>query len=289
MEIKDLRIFRSVASEGSISRAAVRLSYVQSYITTRIKALETELDTNLLLRHSRGTTLTSGGVKLLEYTDQILNLVDDVFMEFNERSSPRGSLDIGTVETITRLPDILSAYQMQFPETSLSVDTDVSRNVIEQVLRREIDCGFVTDFNAHPEINKIELLRENLVLISNQPSVTVDTLMHQPMLVFKQGCSYRANLEKWLSDEGAAIGKMKEFGTLETIIGSVKSGLGVSLVPKPAVRHYIEAGEIFSYDLPEKYSNISTDFIWFKNARLSHTMDQFIQTVGEFKSTSSFV
>src|SRR5699024_5681346 len=114
MEIKDLRIFRSVASEGSISKAAVRLSYVQSYITTRIKALETELDTKLLLRHSRGTTLTSGGVKLLEYTDRILNLVDDVFLEFGERGSPCGSLDIGTVETITRLPDILSAYQMQF-------------------------------------------------------------------------------------------------------------------------------------------------------------------------------
>lgn len=289
MEIKDLRIFRSVASQDSISGAAVELSYVQSYITTRIKALETELDTKLLLRHSRGTTLTSGGMKLLKYTDQILDLVDDVYKEFDDGDSPSGALDIGTVETITRLPDILSAYQTNYPQTNLSVYTDVTKNVVGQILEKDIDCGFVADFNEHPEINKIKLLRERLVLISNNPDTTMENLKHKPMLVFKKGCSYRANLEKWLEDEGVTGSRVKEFGTLETIIGSVKSGLGISLVPKSAVRHQIESGEIYSYDLPEQYSNISTDFIWRKNSYLTHTMDEFIQTVEGFKNISSFI
>ncbi|WP_434120853.1 helix-turn-helix domain-containing protein [Salinicoccus roseus] len=54
MEIKDLRIFQSVAEAGSISKGAKALNFVQSHVTARIKALETELDTQLFLRHSRG-------------------------------------------------------------------------------------------------------------------------------------------------------------------------------------------------------------------------------------------
>ena len=64
MELKDLRIFQSVAEAGSISKGAKALNFVQSHVTARIKVLETELDTQLFLRHSRGTTLTSEGRKL---------------------------------------------------------------------------------------------------------------------------------------------------------------------------------------------------------------------------------
>ena len=42
MEIRELKIFLSVAQNGSISKAAAQLHYVQSNVTARIKKLETE-------------------------------------------------------------------------------------------------------------------------------------------------------------------------------------------------------------------------------------------------------
>lgn len=61
MEIKDLLIFQSVAQNGSISKAADELNYVQSHVTARIKSLEAKLQTQLFDRHSRGTTVNSEG------------------------------------------------------------------------------------------------------------------------------------------------------------------------------------------------------------------------------------
>lgn len=45
MESGDLRIFRAVAEEGSITRAAQRLQYVPSNVTGRIRQLEEGLQT----------------------------------------------------------------------------------------------------------------------------------------------------------------------------------------------------------------------------------------------------
>lgn len=47
MESGDLRIFQAVAQEGSITKAAQMLNYVQSNVTTRIQYLEAQLKTPL--------------------------------------------------------------------------------------------------------------------------------------------------------------------------------------------------------------------------------------------------
>ncbi|MNE83830.1 HTH-type transcriptional regulator YofA [compost metagenome] len=67
-------MFQAVAEEGSISKAAQSLNYVQSNVTARIQQLEQELGTPLFYRHSRGITLTSAGQTLMEYTVRIFNL-----------------------------------------------------------------------------------------------------------------------------------------------------------------------------------------------------------------------
>lgn len=54
MDAGDLKIFQAVAREGSISKAALALNYVQSNVTTRIKQLETQLQVPLFHRSNRG-------------------------------------------------------------------------------------------------------------------------------------------------------------------------------------------------------------------------------------------
>lgn len=283
MEFKDLKIFQSVAEHGSISRAAVSLNYVQSHITSRIKALEKELNAQLFLRHSKGTTLTSEGVRLQRYTERILNTLSEMEQAFNDTEHPKGRLNIGTVETITKLPNILSVFQTSCPGVSLSVYSDVTKNITEKVVNKTLDCAFVAGFESHVSINKIELFQEKLVLISNKKNMSIGDLKYQPKLVFKKGCHYRRNLEKWLTDEGVTNESLVEFGTLETIIGSVKSGLGTSLVPESTVKRSLDEKEFYAYEVPEKYSLISTDFIWHKNIYLTSAMNQFIQTVQSYK------
>ena len=113
MEFKDLEIFQMVAKKGTITEAAKKLSYVQSNITARIKKLETEMNTPLFNRHNRGMTLTPEGKKLLVYCEKILSLTNEMKKVVQSKTEPSGKLEIGSVETVIKLPVILSSYNQK--------------------------------------------------------------------------------------------------------------------------------------------------------------------------------
>nr|WP_090397002.1 LysR family transcriptional regulator [Natribacillus halophilus] len=286
MEIRDLKIFKSVAFHGSVSKAANELSYVQSHVTTRIQLLEKELQTKLFHRDSRGMILNPEGKKLLSYTDKLLVTIDEMVKVVQDSDQPSGELDLGTVETVIGLPHILSAYHHKYPNVDLSLVTDVTENLLEQVLSHKLDGAFVTGFDEHPKITQHEVFHEELTLISNNSEISLDELAQKPLLVFKSGCSYRAKLTEWINDEGIHPANIIEFGTLETILGSVVSGLGITLLPKSTISH-LEADDVIrSMNLPEKYSHVTTVFIRRSDAYLTHSMKRFMETIDTSKETN---
>ena len=77
MDAADLRVFQSVASTGSMSKAALELNTVQSNVTARIKSLEDEVGFALFERTNRGVTLTAAGQRLLPFAARAARLLDD--------------------------------------------------------------------------------------------------------------------------------------------------------------------------------------------------------------------
>ncbi|NEU29748.1 LysR family transcriptional regulator [bacterium LRH843] len=277
MEFKDLEVFQMVAEKGTITAAAKELCYVQSNVTSRIKSLETKLNTPLFHRHNRGMTLTPEGKKLLDYSKKILSLTKEVKNIIQNSEEPSGKLEIGSVETVIKLPTILSAYNKKYKNVDLSLLTGVSEQLQDEVLNQRLDGAFITDVGHNPDLMQYDVFQEELVLISDT-STSFDELKSKPFLCFSRGCGYRAKLEQWFSDEKITP-KIMEFGTLETILGSVVAGLGITFVPKSSVSYLEEKGLIQCHSLPEKYSKINTIFIRRADSYLTATVEKFIETI----------
>lgn len=286
MELKDLEIFQLVAEKGTISAVAKELRYVQSNITMRIQKLEQELNTPLFHRHRRGMTLTPEGKKLLTYSKKLLLLAQEMKKVVQDKDEPSGKLDIGTVETVIQLPQILSSFMKTYKQVDLSLYTGVTHALEEEVLNHKLDGAFVTESKFHPHLVSHEVFQEELVLISERSHSSLEELRELPFLCFSEGCGYRARLEAWYRDQNITPQKVLEFGTLETILQSVIVGLGVSFVPKSAVSHLVEQGTIQSNALPEQYSKIKTVFIRRADDILTASMKKFIETI-ENNSRSS--
>jgi DNA-binding transcriptional LysR family regulator len=66
VEPRQIEHFLAVVEEGSFTRAATRVSMVQSSLSESLLALERELGTDLYIRGRRGAELTDAGRPFLE-------------------------------------------------------------------------------------------------------------------------------------------------------------------------------------------------------------------------------
>jgi len=283
MHIKDLIVFQTVAHEGTITRAAKKLNYVQSNITSRIQKLEQSLNTSLFHRHRRGMTLTPEGKKLLTYSEKILSLTNEMKKVLQSSKEPSGKLEIGSVETVIQLPHILNLYNSQYKHVELSLYTGVTKKIRQDVLNHKLDGAFVVETEPHPDLTSHHVVDEELVLISNKENITLKDLEKTPFLCFSKGCAYRARLEAWYAEQNIRPKKIMELGSFETILNSVAIGLGVTGVPKSSVTRLVKKGIIHCHPLPEKYSRIRTVFIRRKDSYLTTTIEKFITTIEKSK------
>jgi len=81
LSIDFLRCFAAISEAGVMSRAAERVGRTQAALSQQVKKLETALQQPLLVRTSRGVTLTSHGERLLAHGQKILRAHDEAVGE----------------------------------------------------------------------------------------------------------------------------------------------------------------------------------------------------------------
>lgn len=281
MESGDLRIFQAVAREGSITKAAQMLNYVQSNVTTRIQHLEAQLKTPLFRRSNRGMALTPAGENLLGYADKILTLLDEAVKSTQYSDQPAGPLRIGSIETtaVIHLTPLLAEYQSRYPDVNLSLTTGVTHALLQKVLDYELDGAFVYGPVDDPDIEHVAAFEEELVLISEPGKSDMYELLTKPMLFFDVGCTHRAKAESFLRGTGLTTYQIMEFGTLAVILDGVSSGLGVSMLPRSSIAKAEEKGIIASHRLPEEYRDLHVWFVHRHDSIYSSALTRLIQLV----------
>lgn len=265
MDIEALKAFRAVVELGTISHAAESLNYSQSNVTMKIAKLEEQLQTKLLHRHNRGCQLTVKGKELYEYALQIFMMVEQAENAMQDEHAPRGSLQIGSIETTAaiHLPNVLMQYHRSCPDVSLHVRTQPTAKLVEQVLHYQLDGAFISGPLEHSLVGKRVVLNEELVFIFAKGKKPV--LENATILVFRSGCSYRFQFEKYLREESIKTYQIMEMGSLEAILGCVQVGLGVTLLPKSVFERYTRYFNLEYETLPQSYNEIPTEFIYRKD------------------------
>ncbi|MGG0825035.1 LysR family transcriptional regulator [Paenibacillus turicensis] len=306
LESSDLKIFQAVAKAGSITKAAQMLNYVQSNVTTRIQALETELGVPLFYRSNRGMSLTPAGEGLLTYADQIIALLEEAFNKIKYSDSAAGSLKLGSIETAVSpyLLPILKTYQADFPNVQVILTTGSTHDLLQKVRSGELHGAFIYGEVQEQQLNYHPLFEDELVLISEwgseglekmeglerleksdrleridrlDRSDSLDSLLSLPMLFFEVGCTHQERVEQLLRDFHINHLEMKPFGTMEVIVNSVSAGLGISLLPYSAVKAAEQAKRISCHSLPEAYRKLEIGFVYRSESNYFTSLTKLVE------------
>ncbi|MEK8127835.1 LysR family transcriptional regulator [Paenibacillus filicis] len=279
MELTDLKVFITIAEEGSVSRAAERLGYVQSNVTARVRKLEDELGVSLFHRHPKGMSLTEKGSSFQEYASAILHMSEEAVKSVRETPYPSGPLSIGVVETVHcgNFLNALSDYQAKYPEVSLSLGTGSSSELQSKVLNYELDGAFVTGEIISPKLVSAYSEQDELRLLTKQPDTDYPDIRQMKWAVSPKGCPFRKVLETWLQSEGIPLMNMIEIGSLETLLGCVRTGLASTLLPTSVLYGTYEQLGIFP--IPEKFRFTQTSLIRRDGRFSSKAFTAFVEMV----------
>jgi len=268
MDLADLHIFRSVVHAGGVTRAAEKLNRVQSNVTTRVRQLETELGVELFIRDGKRLHLSSAGKLLLDYADRLIDLAQEA-REAVHDVTPRGLLRLGTGESTAaiRLPVPMNEYLGRYPDVTLELRTDNTRQLAADVLAGDLDVALASEPIADAPFEKVTIYEEELVVIAaadHPPIKSPRDAKRQTVLAFESGCSYRQRLEDWFAHHGEMPERIVEITSYHAMLGCAVAGMGISLMPRSVLATFPDAKLLSVHSLPPALARAPISLFWRK-------------------------
>ncbi|WP_136658525.1 LysR family transcriptional regulator [Nitratireductor sp. XY-223] len=266
LDLRALEIFRTVAAEGSISKAAARLNRVQSNVSTRIKQLEEQLQKTLFLRRNRGLTLTPDGELLLAYAERFQQLTIETTEALRD-GRPSGVFRIGAMESTAaaRLPEILSRYNALYADVDIELKTDTAGGLVERLRNHDVEIAFIAEPASFEWAEVRPVFQEKLILVAPHdfpPLENTREISGRTVIAFEAGCAYRRYLEQWLLDSGIVPGSIIAVSSYLAILAGVAAGTGFAVVPESVLDMVATDGRFRRYPLPGKLAAIRTLLTW---------------------------
>ena len=260
MRLEQLDAFVEIHRRGSVSQAAEALFVTQPTLTARLKGLERELDAVLFIRSGRGMRLSEAGRAYLPYAERTLDA---------ERAGRRllaelargesGHLALGAAPAVSTyvLPHILTRFRRTHPKVALAVRTGHSEEVLELVLREQVEIGLGRALR-HPDVEAIPLYEDELVLVvdpghrfAKAGAVGTEDISDVQLILFDRTSSYHRLTNEFFRGAGAVPRAVMELDNIDAAKKMVEQGLGVALLPHTAVAGELEAGTLMSVTLSD--------------------------------------
>jgi DNA-binding transcriptional LysR family regulator len=254
--LQQLRILKAVATEKSFTKAAAILFLSQPYLSKQIKALEQNLDVNLLDRNSNTISLTENGQIFLQYADRILALCEESCRALIDlKNGDRGNLSVGASQTIGTylMPRLLALFAQNYPQIDLKVQVNSTRLIAKQIINRQIDLAVVGgDVPQELRQNlKIEHFVEdelNLIIANSHPfakrkKIKKEDLYHLNFITLHSNSTIRKFVDTILKQNNIETDQLKivmQLNSIEAIKTAVSLGLGAAFVSSSSIEKEIK-------------------------------------------------
>ncbi|MEU9358728.1 LysR substrate-binding domain-containing protein [Streptomyces sp. NPDC048301] len=245
MHFQQLAYFVAVAEARHFTRAAEEVHVSQPSLSQQIKALESELGAELFSRARGNITLTDAGEALLPLARRILADADTARHEVQELVQlRRGRIRLGATPSVCTglLPDVLRAFHAAHPGIRLLIEEGGSHDLVRQLARGALDLALLVLPlpAASPALTTVELLHEDLVVVSassrpapgRKGSMRVADLENEPLVMFRHGYDLRELTVAACRAEGFEPSFTVEGGEMDAVLGFVRAGLGIAVVPR---------------------------------------------------------
>ena len=232
LEISSLQCFIALAEHTSFTQAANRINITQSAISQQIAKLEKQLKTQLFHR-GRTNTLTHSGEILLTYAKEILRLEQEAIDYFKEPEL-EGEIRFGLPEDFATvfLHKVLSDFSASHPRISVSVECDLTLNLLNSFKKKQFDLVLVKLYDQNDFPNGVEIWSEKLVWVAAHNYTHKNKAGAKlPLVLSPKPCVYRARALEALDRANTPWKIVYSSPSFAGATAAVKAGMGITVLP----------------------------------------------------------
>jgi DNA-binding transcriptional LysR family regulator len=252
LDLNQLRTFFTLVQAGSFSETAHRLHRTQSAISHAIRKLEELAGVVVVDRRVRDLRLTDEGRRLYQACESVFATLDGVCEDFQQgRSLSLGRIRLGT--TIEFGCHVLMKQMAVFLKQNpgIEIDFTLGPDLLEPLLRDDVDIAIDCVEHFRPEFQKIPLFRESYTVACapnfmkehdiKQPS----DLSRCPMLSMeKSGAWWHRFLLTLPEGQRPELRRIIAVNHIRGMVHAAVHGLGVVLAPKHSVQGECDRGQL---------------------------------------------
>ncbi len=146
MDLRQLRYFKAIIEEGTITGAARKLHISQPPLSSQMHLLEKELGSTLFERGGRQIVPTEAGSRLYRYALEMLELESAAREEIsNLKTGHQGILHLGMVSSggHEKLYGLLREFKSRYPHIQVKVHEGNSYELLEQLRKGKLDVSLL--------------------------------------------------------------------------------------------------------------------------------------------------
>ena len=241
LSLRQLRAFWLVAQEGSMTRAAQQMHLTISALSMLVRSLEEELGVRLFERTTRRMELTEAGRQFMPAVRDVFFALDSgvqTLQEGKRRNSERLTLATSPLLAGTVVPAVIAKFREQFPNVDVTLADVPVDQVVSQVRESKADFGICTADAALTDLIAQVLYQDTLMLacspdhpMAERAQATWSDLIDQPLILLNPGTGMRRLTDQALSEFTLRLKPAFEVANIQTAIGLVAAGLGISVLP----------------------------------------------------------
>ena len=255
IDIRLLRVFRTVAESGGISAAELELNIGRSTISRHIKDLEVRLGVVLCRRGRSGFSLTDEGRKIYEATLRLLGSLDEFRGEVHDlHQQMKGNIAVAMLDKTAanpqaRIHQALRKFDELAPDVSLDIYVEPINEVQRGLLDGRFQIGIIPAYRQTNSLDVYPLFDEQMYLYCGQlhPLFNVDEEQLTPEQVIGHkyvGLGYHSpNMEIGRQQFGRRHATVYD---QEAIIHFLLSGKYLGYLPAHYAQMYVDRGLIDS-------------------------------------------
>jgi DNA-binding transcriptional LysR family regulator len=262
--LRDLELFVAVAEAGSIAKAAQHCHTVASAVSKRLSDLEHTFKSQLLVRSSKGVSLTPAGHALLARSRSVLGQavqLDDDLRAFS--SGVRGQVRLfANISAIVEfLPALLAQFLARHKDIRVHLEEHVSSVVAQAVAERVADVGIISETPAIDGLTLIPFREDELVLIvpcghelARHRSLHFGDALGFDFVGLHSDSALHYRLLREASEAGRALNLRIQVTSFDAVCAMVAAGLGVGILPRAAAGPYVQSLGLVCVPLQDRWA-----------------------------------